>query len=220
MKLILVCGPWSSGTTAIGAMLHALGLGGFGPFFQTNDPRMSNSFESIAFRRAVSAFATEQPLRRTQDSAEIVTRLKAFKTELETHRTENAVTDDTPTFLKYPLSALAIPEIVSVFDTKLVYVLRPLADIESTRVRRRWPEVYGEMGAKVIYSRMFQFLVDYSIPSLILRYPDVLKAPVNHAGMLARFSGRTEISPALIEASAAAIRSSNPPARPPSHDRV
>lgn len=34
MKLILICGPWSSGTSAISGMLHALGLDGFGSWLR------------------------------------------------------------------------------------------------------------------------------------------------------------------------------------------
>jgi hypothetical protein len=45
MKLILVTGPWSSGTTAVAGMLHEMGLNGIAPFFQTNDERTKNSFE-------------------------------------------------------------------------------------------------------------------------------------------------------------------------------
>jgi hypothetical protein len=155
----------------------------------------------------VGSVASEQPLKRTRESSEITERLKGFKTELESYRTAKGIPGDEPTFLKYPLSALMIPELAAVFEIRLVYVLRPLGDIEATRLRRRWPEIYGAPGAKIIYSKMFQCLIDYSLPTLILRYPDVVRAPLEYAHKLATFSGLATVSEKLLEASAAAIRS-------------
>ena len=210
MNLILICGPWSSGTTAISGMLHTLGLDGFGPYFQTNDPRTPNAFESIAFRDVVGSFASEQPPRRTKESSEIIEKLKDFKSELESYRAANGIPEDRPMFHKYPLSALIIPELAAVFAIRLVYVLRPLSDIEATRLRRRWPETHGAAGANIIYSRMFRCLIDYSLPTLIIRYPDVIRKPADHARKLAAFAGLAAVSEALVEASAAAIRLTQP----------
>jgi len=63
MRLILVCGPWSSGTTAVGAMLEQLGAHGLPPYFRTNDPRTANSFESEAFRQLIGGMIDENTLR-------------------------------------------------------------------------------------------------------------------------------------------------------------
>lgn len=209
MKIILVCGPWSSGTTAVCGMLNALGLDGFGPYFQTNDPRTTNTFESIRFRRVIESFATEQPPRRTEKSADIISRLRAFKGELEASRTEESRTPNTHCFLKYPLSALVLPEIATVFTVKLIYVIRPMSAIEATRVRRRWAEVHGSAGAQVIYSSMFQYLIEHASPTLIVRYPELVKTPIAHARRLAKFCGLKDLQQDRIEASAAAIRQSS-----------
>jgi hypothetical protein len=220
MSLILVCGPWGSGTTAVSGMLDTLGLNGFGPYFQTNDPRTPNAFESIAFRDVVGSFASEQPPRRTKESSEIIEKLKDFKSELESYRAANGIPEDRAIFLKYPLSALIIPELAAVFPIRLVYVLRPLIDIEATRIRRQWSSDFGEAGAKIVYSWMFRCLIDHSLATLIVRYPDVIRNPVEHARKLAAFAGLTAVPQALVVASAAVIRPSNPGPSPPSHDRA
>jgi len=93
-----------------------------------------------------------------------------------------------PIFLKYPLSAVVIPEICRVFDTKLVYVLRPFADIERTRQRRGWRATTGEQGARIIYWSMFQFLIERTHPIMLLRYPELLTDPSRFAAELAEFA--------------------------------
>jgi hypothetical protein len=39
MKLLLVCGPFGSGTTAVAGLLARLGAIGFGPYYQPADER-------------------------------------------------------------------------------------------------------------------------------------------------------------------------------------
>jgi len=94
-----------------------------------------------------------------------------------------------PLFLKYPPSALLIPEICQVFDTRLVYVLRPMQAIEATCERRSWAAQFGAAGAQVLYSLMFQALIDREFPTHLVRYPELLRDPAAHAGQLARFCG-------------------------------
>lgn len=210
MKLILICGPWSSGTSAISGMLHALGLDGVGPYHKTNDPQTPTSMESLAFRRAVQSVASEDTLERTKSSKDILERLNGFKTELEAHRAERALPSDSPLFLKYPLSALLLPEMAKLFDIRLIYVIRPLLDIESTRARRGWKANLGAKGATVIYSSMFQFMVNNASTTMIVRYSEVLQAPHQHARRLANFVGLKNVSQLQIDASAAVVRPATP----------
>src|SRR5262249_12197083 len=140
MKLLLVCGPWSSGTSLVAGLLARVGATGFGPHFTTNDPHTGNSYELVAFRDLVQTFASEQTLS-VRPGIDIKAQLRNFHNRIVNQ--ELGYYDDkpdAPIFLKYPLSALVIPEICAVFDTRLIYVLRPLADIEVTRRRRGWAE--------------------------------------------------------------------------------
>lgn len=188
MKLILVCGPWSSGTTAVAGMLDQLGLNGIAPFFGTNDERTKNSFESVAFREVISQLASEQTLDLKVDRPTAVKVLQEFRDRLEAAEGTDK-NSEVPIFLKYPLSALLIPQIAKVFDTRLIYVLRPLKGIEATRVRRGWSANLGAVGAQVLYSKMFQVLVDRSIPTMIVRYPELLATRRRHAQQIASFCG-------------------------------
>jgi hypothetical protein len=188
MKLILVCGPWSSGTSAVAGVLEQFGVNGIEPFFRTNDERTKNSFESIAFREVIEQLASEQTLELKVDRQTALKVLQEFHDKLQAGAVASGKESE-PIFLKYPLAALLIPQIAKVFETRLIYVLRPLRDIEATRERRGWPPNLGAVGAQLLYSKMFQVLVDRSIPTLIVRYPELLATRRRHAQQLAAFCG-------------------------------
>lgn len=189
-RLILVCGPWSSGTTAVAGMLHKLGLKGMGPFFKTNDERTQNSYESQAFRNVIQSIASEERVELSVPRAEALERLMAFRDQLveQVYGGESGVQNAAPIFLKYPLSAVAIPEIGKVFQTRMLYVIRSLKDIEATRVRREWPAYLGTQGAQKIYSEMFKALINLPIPTQLIRYPELQARPLMHARMLAQMA--------------------------------
>jgi hypothetical protein len=206
MKLILVCGPWSSGTSAVSGMLDALGLDGFGPYFRTNDQRTRNSFESLAFRQVVDSVASDQTLALSVPPKEVVARMQDLKAKVTAQREASGVDVNAPLFLKYPLSALVIPQVCRVFDTRLVYVLRPGKDIEATRERRQWSENFGAKGSQLLYSRMFQILLERDFPTLIVRYPELLRAPMQHARQLAAYAGLKDATPEQLKAAADFVR--------------
>ena len=45
IKLVPICGPWSSGTSAVAGILERIGCFGVGPYFETADPKTPNSYE-------------------------------------------------------------------------------------------------------------------------------------------------------------------------------
>lgn len=204
MRLILVTGPWSSGTSAVAGMLDALGIDGRGPFFRTNDKRTPNSFESTAFRDVIDSVASDATLQLTAGHQEVVAAIQKFRETIQPAVPDGVLPECF--FLKYPLSALAIPHIARVFDTRVVHVLRPLRQIESTRQRRGWGENFGAKGAQVIYSKMFQALIELPIPSMIVRYPDLLKNPQPFARALAEFSGMKNLAQDRITSAAATVQ--------------
>ena len=203
LELVLVCGPWSSGTSAVAGLLASLGLDGLPPYFQTRDERTKNSFESIAFRELVMAVASEDTVALKVDPATAAARLREFRAALAAGKSSPGA--GRPIFLKYPLSAALIPQICGAFNTRLVYVLRPLREIEATRVRRGWAEHQGSAGAQRIYSYMFGALVEQRIPTMMVRYPELIERPVEIARDLARFAG-LEATPDAIEKAAGFIR--------------
>jgi len=205
-ELILVCGPWSSGTSAVAGVLAGLGLEGLKPYLRTSDEKTRNSFESLAFRDLVLSLADEDSVASTAKSVASVARLRDFRSAiLEGEFGPQLLDANKPIFLKYPLSAALIPAICTVFRTRLVYVLRPLKDIEATRTRRIWPASQGAAGAQRVYAYMFGALVEQRTPTLMVRYPELLEQPVEIAGQLARFAG-LDAKRELIEKAAAFVR--------------
>jgi hypothetical protein len=207
MKLVFVCGPWSSGTTAVSGMLDALGLDGCGPFFRTNDQRTQNSFESQAFRTVVDTILSEQTLQQNITAEAALTALVNFREALRLKRSSTDSTAAVQIFLKYPLASLLIPLVCKVFDARLIYVLRPLREIEVTRMRRKWAPNFGEKGAQLIYGRMFNILLNHPYPTLVVRYPELLETPLEHARLLADFTGMDQPSQERMQAAATFIRS-------------
>lgn len=199
MKLILVCGPYGSGTTAIAGVLAGVGLPGIEPYFVSNDQRTRNTFESVEFRDTLMRIVSERTL--------------SFNPEVEREAEIKRFYDKvvplghSTIFLKHPLSAMLISDLGKTFDVKLVYVLRPLADIEATRKRRNWLPHMGVAGAQVIYSCMFTSLINHSFPTIIMRYSQVLADPLVAATRLVQFTG-LDIQAHEIKKAAGFIRSS------------
>src|SRR5260370_22551001 len=131
MKLLLVCGPWCSGTTAVAGLLDHLGAVGFGPYFEINDAQRPNSSEFVAFKDALRAFISPSTLSLAPNSEqEFESRLRLLRARIQNQEFgAYDAASSRPMFLKHPLSAFVIPQIYNVFETKLIYVLRPLTNI-------------------------------------------------------------------------------------------
>jgi len=197
MKLLLACGPWCSGTSAVAGLLERLGAVGFGPYMQINDSKRPNTYEFIPFRDTLRTFISPRTLSLTPDSVDVEAKLRKLRTRMENQEFgPYDATAGRPIFLKHPLSALVISQICNVFDTKLIYVLRPLTDIEATHQRRRWPPQFGKGAAEEIYANMFRILVDRVYPTMILRYPELLRSPEKVVKELVRF---TELGASAID---------------------
>jgi hypothetical protein len=192
-----VCGPFGSGTTVVAGLLAGLGLPSIEPYFVSNDERTPNTFESVEFRDTLRRIVSE-PTLSFNPNIERVPEIERLR-DVVGGRGHPAI------FLKHALAALLISDLGKVFDIKLVYVLRPLADIEATRQRRNWQPHTGIAGAQVIYSRMFETLINQSFPTMILRHPQVLADPIAATRMLARFAG-LDVPAETINRAAAFVR--------------
>jgi hypothetical protein len=190
IKLLLICGPWGSGTTAVAGMVARLGAQGFGPYLRTPDERTPVSYEFIHFRATILRYASEDTLAARPGGAEA-----ALDGMRDLHRRielqEFGPYDPrgpAPIFFKYPLSALLLPQICAVFDTLLIYVMRPLEHIERTRLRRKWRASEGRAGAEIIYQAMDDFKRLQSHPTLTVNYADLLARPADCATEISRFA--------------------------------
>lgn len=186
--LVLVCGPWSSGTSATAGFLAKAGLTAPGPYFAVNDPRTPETFEMQAFREVLNSIASEATLKRTHNREAVLQALRAFAAgPLKKAREAANLQAHQPVLLKHALPALFLPELAEVFDLKVVGVLRPLSEIEATRQRRRWGPMFGKSGAALIYSQMFQHLVETQVPFHLVRYSELLEKPSKVLAELAAF---------------------------------
>lgn len=215
MKLLLVCGPFGSGTTAVAGLLARLGAIGFGPYYRPVDERTPNSHELIAFRDLILTLASEETTT-LLPGIDVKTALDKFRDRIANQ--ELGPYDSSagiPILLKHPLSALIIPQICTAFETRLIYLVRPVREIEASRRRRKWGAQYGAKAAGIIYSQMFNALINHSFPTTIVRYAELINSPLEHARRLAAFAALKSDADVMREA-AAFVRSPKPP--PPAAD--
>ncbi len=210
MKLLLVCGPFGSGTTAVAGLLARLGAIGFGPYYRPTDALTPDSHELVAFRELILTLASEQATT-LLPGADEKTALERFRERIANQ--ELGPYDDNsaiPIFLKHPLAALIIPQICATFTTRLIYLVRPVRDIELSRRRREWGAQYGAKAAGIIYSHMFNALINHSFPTTIVRYAELINSPMEHTRKLAAFAG-LKSNPDVMREAAGFIRSRQPP---------
>lgn len=189
-KIILVCGPWGSGSSAVAGFLARAGVVAPGPYHAVPDSRTPHTYEMDAFRTTIAEFVSEPQLRPTTTSATIVSALTRFRDSVLAAALQEAnAAPDVPVLLKHPTAAFVLGEICEVFDTRIVGVLRPMNAIEATRRRRQWPDIYGAKGAQAIYGRLFGHVVNASTPFLFSRYADLMANPDESLDALARFAG-------------------------------
>lgn len=167
MPVVLIVGNWSSGTTAVTGYLARLGGFACPPTIQTNDPRTPNSFESAAFRNAVSAVHHEITLEKIGEASDFSAWFAPWLREQEAPARMNGRHF---LLLKHPLSAFLIKEINDICQPRIVVVTRPYSKIESTRKRRGWAPNYGEAGANIIYSRAFVTMIEEGLPFFSLDF--------------------------------------------------
>jgi hypothetical protein len=210
MKLLLVCGPFGSGTSAVAGLLARLGANGFGPYYQPADELTPDSHELIVFRDLMLTLASEETTT-LLPGADVKTALDQFRNRIANQEFgpfEN--NSEIPIFLKHPLATLIIPQICAAFETRLIYLVRPVRDIESSRKRRKWGAQYGAKAAGIIYSHMFNALINHSFSTTIVRYSELINSPLEHARKLGAFAGLKSDLDMMREA-AAFVRSRKPP---------
>lgn len=175
-RLILICGAWGSGTSVVAKIVEHIGISTDTPCLKINDPKTIDSYESIRFREVVQEIIDEKTLKVKVNSDEIKKILLNYKNTLSEDFYNGNI--NKPLYLKYPLASLIIDQLRDFFDIVLIYVLRPIKDIESSRIRRGWSNKYlGGEGAKLIYGRLFEILLNQSVPTILIKYDELIKNP-------------------------------------------
>lgn len=212
MRVLLVSGPWGSGTTAVAGLLARLGVVSFGPYFESNDPRTRITYEFLPFREVVRRHVSVRTLIRHNSTADEVERdFRALRRRIEAQEfgpyKPNA---SAPVLFKSPPSAFLLPEISKVFDLRLVLVRRSLEQIEQSRLRRGWAPQFGKLGAEVIYRQIASAIDSCAFPCTAIEYDDLLNAPMNAAQRLAE-SAQIEPEPDQVDAAVRFVRPSPSP---------
>lgn len=170
-KVIHVLASWSSGSSAISGFLHANGAYMFPPFWIAIDEKSPATYESVMFRKILTDSIQEETLEFKMRENQ----LKGQLTSWLTKEIETAKQNSHNIFaLKHPLSVLILQELCELTDPIFVVVTRPLANIEKTRVRRNWHNVYGRAGAEVVYRNIYSFLQENNKSYFAISFEDYL----------------------------------------------
>lgn len=191
IPLFLVCAPFGSGSSVLTQIIIGMGLYCPGPFWQTLDRKTPNSFETESFRDLLLSLVSQEHMRRIKSSPEIVAALTSYRdTVIVPDLASKGLKARSPV-LKHALTALILRELSAVFKLRIVTILRPLAEIENSRLRRKWEPVLGRLGASKVYGQTFAFLVNNdSVPFLVVRYNDLLNDPAPSRAHITAFIRR------------------------------
>ncbi len=177
MQLIFVAGCWGSGTTSVIGALDHLGIPTFGPHFKSNDPKTKNTYELMPFKDVIFKFVEEKTVQRNANYQDgFVDALSQLKEDIDNRDWPEMPGGREKIFaLKMPLASICVPEICKVFDTKILLVHRPVAEIEATRKRRDWPASFGAQGAQQIYMQFLDGVFAANQNFLAISYNDFKK---------------------------------------------
>ncbi|MBK1639722.1 sulfotransferase [Rhodothalassium salexigens] len=195
LQLIFIAGTWGSGTTAMAAALAELGVPALGPHLHTNDPATPNAFELLPFRDLVLRYTDEATLTIKPDVVAPFARdLQAFAAEVAAGK-HGAIVGARPRFLlKMPLAGLALPYLTYFFDLSVILMHRPLEEVEMTRQRRGWPELYGLAGGRVLVNKTVGALMAIKKPFLGVSYEALTQAPEASLAQVIDFCGLDDLS--------------------------
>ena len=159
-----------------------MGVPSIPPYFESNDERTINTFESVKFKELIYLLTHESTLR-VDDSKSGV-----FKDGLQQLLADAGFSNNDVVVLKTPLASLCLRHISRAVDTSVIMVHRPLEEIEATRKRRNWQAVYGAAGAQVIYSRLLSDVIELNMSFLGVSYPALLANPGAELQKILQFS--------------------------------
>lgn len=212
-RVIVVLGPWSSGSTAVTGYLARCGGWTCPPHQLTNDPLTTDSHEPKAFRDALCDFIDELTLKPKQPLGRFV---DFFGPWLAAKRQEAAAGGHAAVVLKHPLAAFVLQPILAVCEPHFLVVLRPLPQIETSRLRRRWHAIYGQDGARQIYGAAFSGLIAAGRSFQTVSYPQFLADCSHRLSLLANLGLQTGAAP--YASAEAWVRTPELPT--PSHSQV
>ena len=188
-KVTLICGPWSSGTSAVAGIIAKAGGIVPGPYVQVNDPRTPETFEMKIFQTVLRKLANEKTLEITATPEKVMEELTLFRDKVIVPFIKKNQLENSPIFIKHGLSCLFLDQLSMLFDLRIIGVLRPLKEIELTRARRSWFSSMGKAGAKILYGRMMDHIINQPTPFYFVRYNELLSLDKSRFKELLAFGG-------------------------------
>jgi hypothetical protein len=167
MKAVVVIATWSSGSTAVTGYLDKCGCHTCPPHIHTSDRLTPNSFEPVQYRAALAALYDEFSLEQIGEPEKFVEFFEDWYPKQVVEATRRGCSH---IVLKHPLQAFVLHYLDRKLSPFFLFVTRPLADIEATRMRRNWHPIYGLLGAQEIYQVALDFMVNSSRPVLSVPY--------------------------------------------------
>tara|TARA_X000001036_G_scaffold428710_1_gene458856 strand:+ start:1154 stop:1765 length:612 start_codon:yes stop_codon:yes gene_type:complete len=174
MKIILILCSWSSGSTSVAGFLDRCGCHTCPPHYPTNDPKTPNAYESHALRNHLHQLIDIETSEFKQIGKEQVFE-SFFKDWIEEQKELASNIGKNFIVLKHPLKIFVMKIIEKYTNPEFLVLTRPFEKIESTRLRRRWPEIYGEKAAVVIYKKIYEYLQQSNHSFLNVSYANFLK---------------------------------------------
>lgn len=167
MKTVIIIASWSSGSTAVAGYLDKCGAYSCPPHLNTIDTLTPNSYEPLAYKKELSKLFDDLTFKEKGEAANFVNFFESWYSD-ETIKAKNLGLNHI--VLKHPLQTFILPYLYQKLNPLFIFVTRPYDDIERTRKRRNWHEVYGSKGAKTIYSVSFNFLSNNSCPYIFIPF--------------------------------------------------
>lgn len=164
---IIIIATWSSGSTALAGYLDRCGAHTCPPHQATTDPKTPNAFEPYAYANALRRLFNEANLAEKGEFEDFERFFEIFWKEECDKARERGLHH---IVLKHPLQTFILSYLHQRLQPKYLFLTRPTAEIERTRMRRQWASVYGAYGAKNIYSHAMSFLIENSCKYLPVPY--------------------------------------------------
>ena len=112
---IVILGAWGSGTTSVARALAQAEIDFCAPYFETNDPRTKNSFESLAFREVIQKHLNEKDKNLFSSKKEGLEKsLFSFRESVSKKSNKSRIG------LKMPLASLCVPELTKALEPYFV----------------------------------------------------------------------------------------------------
>ena len=170
-KVIVILSSWSSGSTAMTGFFDRCGGHSCPPHFQTNDQRTPTAYENKEYVDALHALIdTNSSDTLFKQRSDINTFSKFFIPWFNAQVTISKNIGKQFLILKHPLQIFVLNLIETHCEPKYIVLTRDFKKIEQTRLRRNWPEIFGEKGASILYEKINTYFEHTKKPFFSIEY--------------------------------------------------